>query len=77
MLFTAAMAHTSPHDEKVGEKDPDTGLHVEDGIKKPVEPTDYAGAHEKHDPAEIKLVRKLDWHIMPMLWFMYWLNYLV
>lgn len=36
---------------------------------------DYSGAHAKTDPAEIALVRKLDWYIMPMLWLMYWLNY--
>ncbi|KAK8100392.1 major facilitator superfamily domain-containing protein [Apiospora kogelbergensis] len=37
---------------------------------------DYSGAHRKTDPAEIKLVRKLDLWIMPTLWLMYWLNYL-
>ncbi|CAM1510879.1 Fc.00g083920.m01.CDS01 [Cosmosporella sp. VM-42] len=37
---------------------------------------DYSGAHEKTDPKEIALVRKLDRWIMPMLWSMYWLNYL-
>ena len=37
---------------------------------------DYSGAHAKVDPAEIKLVRKLDKWIMPTLWGMYWLNYL-
>ena len=31
---------------------------------------DYAGAHEKTDPLEIKLVRKLDMRIMPTLWAM-------
>lgn len=30
---------------------------------------------KKTDPAEIKLVRKLDWRIMPTLWVMYFLNY--
>lgn len=39
--------------------------------------TDYSGAHEKVDPREIALVRKLDIWIMPILWLMYWLNYLV
>lgn len=47
----------------------------EDG-KKPLEAFDYSGAHEKTDPKEIALVKKLDWYIMPMLWIMYWLNYL-
>ncbi|PVH95490.1 MFS general substrate transporter [Periconia macrospinosa] len=40
------------------------------------EKQDYSGAHEKTDPAEIALVKKLDRWIMPMLWSMYWLNYL-
>lgn len=37
---------------------------------------DYAGAHAKSSPEEIKLVRKLDLWIMPTLWLMYWLNFL-
>ncbi|KAL2385259.1 hypothetical protein RJZ90_001435 [Blastomyces dermatitidis] len=37
---------------------------------------DYAGAAEKTDPEEIRLVRKLDFRIMPMLVFMYFLNYI-
>ncbi|EXF80931.1 hypothetical protein CFIO01_03439 [Colletotrichum fioriniae PJ7] len=37
---------------------------------------DYSGAHEKTDPAEIALVRKLDRRIMPILWAMYFMNYL-
>jgi len=41
-----------------------------------VERIDYSGAHEKTDPREIALVKKLDRWIMPMLWSMYWLNYL-
>lgn len=43
---------------------------------KMLENLDYSGAHEKTDPAEIKLVKKLDLWIMPTLWLMYWLNYL-
>lgn len=45
-------------------------------IQKPVAKTDYSGAAEKTDPKEIALVKKLDRWIMPMLWSMYWLNYL-
>jgi MFS family permease len=41
-----------------------------------VDKVDYSGAHEKTDPREIALVKKLDRWIMPMLWSMYWLNYL-
>lgn len=36
---------------------------------------DYSGATAKIDPAEIRLVRKLDLRIMPILWSMYFLNY--
>lgn len=36
---------------------------------------DYAGAQAKTDPAEICLVRKQDMRIMPVLWIMYFLNY--
>jgi hypothetical protein len=48
----------------------------EEEIEKPTEKRDYSGAREKTDPAEIALVKKLDRWIMPMLWSMYWLNYL-
>lgn len=41
-----------------------------------VDKVDQFGAHEKTDPREIALVKKLDRWIMPMLWSMYWLNYL-
>jgi hypothetical protein len=36
---------------------------------------DYSGAVAKTDPAEIRLVRKLDRRIMPIVWAMYFLNY--
>lgn len=36
---------------------------------------DYAGAQTKTDRTEIRLVHKLDFRIMPVLWFMYFLNY--
>jgi hypothetical protein len=49
---------------------------VEDDVTKSQVKTDYSGAREKTDPAEIALVKKLDRWIMPMLWSMYWLNYL-
>ena len=53
------------------------GDHVENAKMK-VEPqasADYSGAVAKSDPAEIALVRKLDYRIMPTLWSMYFLNY--
>ena len=45
------------------------------GIVEAREDADYSGAVSKTDPAEIALVRKLDWRIMPTLWAMYFLNY--
>lgn len=36
---------------------------------------DYSGATSKTDTVEIRLVRKLDMRIMPILWMMYFLNY--
>ena len=52
-------------------------MEVEDFLKVEPQTVDYSGAHEKIDAREIALVRKLDWWIMPILWGMYWLNYLV
>ncbi|KAM0347470.1 hypothetical protein ACHAO7_011638 [Fusarium culmorum] len=49
---------------------------VEEVLKTAPQARDYSGAHEKTDPREIALVKKLDWWIMPILWLMYWLNYL-
>jgi hypothetical protein len=49
----------------------------EKGSKHDVESSgaDYSGAVAKTDPKEIALVKKLDWRIMPLLWCMYFLNY--
>lgn len=61
------------------EKDEKSSVEmVEDlsSVEKPTQKFDYSGAAEKTDPAEIALVKKLDRWIMPMLWSMYWLNYL-
>lgn len=54
-----------------------TSVDVDDAVKPEVTTRDYSGAQEKTDPKEIALVRKLDLWIMPVLWLMYWLNYLV
>ncbi|GJC91457.1 MFS transporter [Colletotrichum higginsianum IMI 349063] len=46
-------------------------------MKQPViEKVDEFGAHTKTDPKEIALVKKIDWYILPMLWSMYFLNFL-
>jgi len=55
------------------------GNHIEDidmtDKEGPKEGGDYSGAAAKSDPAEIALVKKLDYRIMPILWSMYFLNY--
>ena len=58
------LEHTQTRDEELMKSVPIVGK------------VDYSGAYEKTDPREIALVRKLDRWIMPMLWSMYWLNYL-
>ncbi|KAI0843103.1 putative MFS transporter [Hypoxylon sp. FL0890] len=45
-------------------------------VKETNEQVDKFGAHAKTDPAEIKLVRKLDLYILPILWLMYFFNFL-
>jgi hypothetical protein len=60
-------------DEKKDIEHAETAVHCESGGPK----LDYSGAHKKTDDKEIKLVKKLDRWIMPTLWVMYWLNFLV
>lgn len=36
---------------------------------------DYTGATKKTNPKEVALVKKLDYRIMPILWAMYFMNY--
>lgn len=62
---------------EIGDEKPEA-LHREDtiGEEKQGQAGDYSGARKKTNPVEIRLVRKLDTWIMPMLWLMYWLNYL-
>lgn len=40
-------------------------VYDEEILKEKAQLGDYSGAKEKTDPAEIKLVRKLDMYIMP------------
>lgn len=46
------------------------------GLSSSAAAVDYAGAKDKTDPEEIKLVRKLDIWITPTLFVMFFLNYL-
>ncbi|KFA71228.1 hypothetical protein S40288_03857 [Stachybotrys chartarum IBT 40288] len=49
---------------------------LEKGVGIMGEVADYSGAVKKTSAEEIRLVRKLDFRIMPTLWAMYFLNYL-
>ncbi|KAK7747205.1 hypothetical protein SLS62_009147 [Diatrype stigma] len=65
------MADTKDYMERL----PNDGMPTE-SLKERVEaPRDYAGAQAKTDPEEIRMVRKLDCRIMPILWLMYFFNY--
>jgi hypothetical protein len=68
---------TVTESEKRGGAPSLTIYKIEETLNTEPEARDYSGAHEKTDPREIALVKKLDWWIMPILWLMYWLNYLV
>lgn len=50
--------------------------HIEKVLDAPAAVVDYSGAHAKQDAVEVRLVRKLDFIILPTLWIMYWFNYL-
>ncbi|KAI6785328.1 MFS transporter [Emericellopsis cladophorae] len=74
-----ASTHGEKHDNELRlaqTKDSEAGFEQSEKPVPVVDRVDYSGAHEKTDPKEIRLVRKLDRWIMPMLWSMYWLNYL-
>lgn len=59
-----------------GETKPDAE-QIERAVESEIPSADYSGAREKTDPVEIKLVRKMDMMILPMLAIMYFCNYLV
>lgn len=70
-MSEAPRAEQLAHDEEKGQCD-----HLEKHESRASAVRDDTGARSKTNPAEIRLVRKLDWIILPMLWIMYWLNYL-
>jgi hypothetical protein len=72
-LFSEKMKMTSTREKKPN----DTHIEDVDPLKLADEKGqgDYSGATAKTDPREIRLVRKLDTRIMPIMWAMYFLNY--
>ncbi|KAL4940620.1 hypothetical protein BDV06DRAFT_230211 [Aspergillus oleicola] len=63
---------TEKHDESFVEHARSSMFDDEKGAR---DQGDYSGAVAKTDPREIKLVRKLDMRMMPIVWAMYFLNY--
>ncbi|CAH0045612.1 unnamed protein product [Clonostachys solani] len=71
---TGGIATVEENENQIGLQQTTT---IEEGPFKPTyEKVDEFGAHAKTDPKEIALVRKLDLHILPILWLMYLFNYL-
>ncbi|KAF4872354.1 putative transporter [Colletotrichum siamense] len=62
---------SSPTDKEKPQSD---HVETEDQENKPA--ADHTGTRHKTNPDEIRLVRSIDWKMMPILWLMYWLNYL-
>lgn len=52
-----------------------TQIEYANSLKLADEKGDYSGATAKTDAREIALVRKLDMRIMPIMWAMYFMNY--
>ncbi|KAE8354274.1 major facilitator superfamily domain-containing protein [Aspergillus coremiiformis] len=72
LFGTSKKAPGPPEGEKI------KSSHVEDVSNQADEKAqgDYSGATKKTDPVEIRLVRKLDMRILPILWAMYFLNFI-
>ncbi|KAJ4317447.1 hypothetical protein N0V84_007355 [Fusarium piperis] len=67
------MAHDGKNNiSHVEERDEEDQIQKTDHNAK----VDAFGAHAKTDPKEIALVKKLDWYMMPILWLMYFFNFL-
>jgi hypothetical protein len=78
--------NTHPGDTKVDRVSSNTGTiakgefdHDDDPEKRPEErdintKADHFGTNTVYSAAETKLVRKLDWHIMPIVFCMYFMN---
>ncbi|KAK2733071.1 hypothetical protein FQN55_003772 [Onygenales sp. PD_40] len=66
----------SPDTKKSAGNVEEVGNSMAMAEKATAENRDYAGAIAKTDPVEIRLVRKLDYRIMPIIVVMYFLNYI-
>lgn len=73
--------HDQDHDKpSTNHQESVCGVDLEDPKNEKKQPqseiADWTGSQKKSDPAEIRLVRKIDFVMMPILWIMYWFNYL-
>ncbi|KAB2571368.1 putative mfs transporter protein [Lasiodiplodia theobromae] len=64
-------------DEKFAQMERIEHVETTDDVVKPkIEKVDEFGAHSKTDPKEIAIVKKIDWYMLPILWLMYFMNFL-
>ncbi|KAJ6035876.1 hypothetical protein N7540_000155 [Penicillium herquei] len=70
-MNTSALSHVG-----LAKETAESQIEYAEPLKEADEKGDYSGATAKTDAAEIALVRKLDMRIMPIMWAMYFLNYL-
>lgn len=65
--------HSADRDGKMPDNEKALTQELEDVDTGVVYPTNE---RRRASPEEKKLLRKLDWMILPLLWVIYWLNYL-
>ncbi|KAL1617833.1 hypothetical protein SLS54_007614 [Diplodia seriata] len=72
------MASKHSTDEKAAHMERIENVETSDGdlVKPKMEKVDEFGAHSKTDPKEIAVVKKIDWYMLPILWLMYFMNFL-
>ncbi|KAL1640963.1 hypothetical protein SLS58_006402 [Diplodia intermedia] len=72
------MASKRSTDEKAAHMERIEHVETSDGdlVKPKMEKVDEFGAHSKTDPKEIAVVKKIDWYMLPILWLMYFMNFL-
>jgi hypothetical protein len=73
--MTTSKTIVAPSDSGIAKEFGDTQIEHASSLKLGDENGDYSGATAKTDAREIALVRKLDMRIMPIMWAMYFLNY--
>jgi hypothetical protein len=67
---------TTSHNDSITKAEYEHNDDIESDLKPqdPVGKADHFGTNTLYTPEETKLVRKLDWHIMPIVFAMYFMN---